>query len=75
MTVDVEKLTKMARQIIANMNYTDDPAIVAAKAADHMNRFWDPRMKAALRDHGAGDAAGHCEESQALLTDVIRQLD
>ena len=71
MTVDVEKLTKMARQIIANMNYVDDPAIVAAKAADHMNRFWDPRMKAALRDHGAGDAAGHDEESQALLTDVI----
>ncbi len=75
MTVNVEKLTKMARQIVANMNYTDDPAIVAAKAADHINRFWDPRMKAALRDHGAGDAAGHSEESQALLTDVIRLLD
>ena len=50
MTVNVEKLTKMARDIIANMNYIDDPAIVAAKAADHINRFWDPRMKAALRD-------------------------
>jgi hypothetical protein len=70
MTVDVKKLEKMARQIIANMNYIDDPAIVAAKAADHMNRFWDPRMKAALRDHGAENS----EEFEPLLQDVIHQL-
>ena len=75
MTVEVQKLAKMARQIIANMNYTDDKAVVAAKAADHMNRFWDPRMKAALRDHGAGDAVEHDEESHVLLLDVIRQLE
>ena len=70
MTVDVEKLTKMARQIIANMNYVDDPAIVAAKAADHMNRFWDPRMKAALRDH----AVENSEEFEPPLQDVIKLL-
>jgi hypothetical protein len=70
MTVDVEKLTKMAQDIIANMNYIDDPAIVAVKAADHMNRFWDPRMKAALRDY----AAANSEEFQSPLQDVIRLL-
>ncbi len=70
MTVNVEKLTKMARDIIANMNYIDDPAIVAAKAADHINRFWDPRMKAALREH----AAENSEEFGPPLEDVIRLL-
>jgi hypothetical protein len=70
MTVDVEKLEKMARQIIANMNYTDDPAIVAAKAADHINRFWDPRMKTALRDHAAENSG----EFEPALEDVIRLL-
>jgi len=49
MTVEAEKLLKMAEQIAANMNYTEDQAIVAAKVADHLTRFWDPRMKAALQ--------------------------
>ena len=49
MTVEAEKLLKMAEQITANMNYTEDRDVVAAKVADHLTRFWDPRMKAALR--------------------------
>ena len=51
MTVRAEKLLRMAEQITANMSYTDDRAAVAAKVLDHLNRFWDPRMKAALLDH------------------------
>ena len=49
MTVEAEKLLKMAEQIAANMNYTDDQVVVAAKVGDHLSRFWDPRMKEALR--------------------------
>ncbi len=48
MTVETDKLLKMAEQITANMNYSDDEALVAAKIADHLQRFWDPRMKTAL---------------------------
>ena len=44
MTVKIEKLLRMAEQISANMSYTDDKEIVAAKIADHLGRFWDPRM-------------------------------
>ncbi len=51
MTVDAKKLLKMAEQISANMNYTEDQAVVAAKVADHLTRFWDPRMKEALRSY------------------------
>ena len=50
MTVGIEKLLKMAEQISANLAYTDDHTVTAASVADHLNKFWDPRMRAALRD-------------------------
>ncbi len=53
MTVNVKKLVKMAEEITANMSYTDDPEVVADKVADHLNRFWDPRMKQAIADYAA----------------------
>ena len=49
MTVNSDKLLRMAEQITANMAYTDDRDIVAARVADHIGRFWDPRMIAALK--------------------------
>ena len=51
MTVSNEKLLRMAEQITANMAYTDDQELVAAKVADHLGRFWDPRMLEALKAH------------------------
>ena len=49
MTVSNEKLVRMAEQITANLAYTDDSQVVALKVADHLGRFWDPRMLNALR--------------------------
>ena len=49
MTVRTEKLVRMAEQISANMAYTDDQALVTARIADHLGRFWDPRMQAAIK--------------------------
>ena len=49
MTVNSDKLLRMAEQIAANMAYTDDQDIVAAKISDHLSRFWDPRMLAAIK--------------------------
>ena len=48
MTVENDKLIKMGEQIAANMNYSDDESLVATKVADHLRRFWDPRMKQAI---------------------------
>jgi formate dehydrogenase subunit delta len=53
MTVSNEKLLKMAEQITANMAYTDDRDVVAASVADHLGRFWDPRMLAGLKAYTA----------------------
>ena len=53
MTVENDKLLRMAEQIRANMAYTDDTAIVARRIADHLSRFWDPRMLSAFKAYSA----------------------
>ena len=55
MTVKADKLIRMAEQIAANMAYTDDQAVVAAKIADHLSRFWDPRMLQAIKEQSVSE--------------------
>lgn len=55
MTVNTRKLVKMAEDITANMSYPDDEEVVASKIADHLTRFWDPRMKQAIISYAASD--------------------
>ncbi len=64
MTVSVDKLVKMAEAITANMSYTDDQEVVASKVADHLERFWDPRMKAAISNYAA--------DKNSNLTELLR---
>ena len=70
MTVGIDKLIKMAEQITANMAYTDDEEVVAAKVADHLKRFWDPRMKQALCEYA------QCADSELspALREAVSQL-
>ncbi len=56
MTVAAGKLVRMAEQITANLAHTDDYGIVSAKVADHLNRFWDPRMRQALLEYAGREA-------------------
>ncbi len=67
MSMDPHKLLKMAEQITANMNYTDDKTVVAAKVADHLRRFWDPRMQATLCDYARTPEAALTEVLSAAL--------
>ena len=48
--MDVEKLARMANQIAANFYYGSDKAKGVAAVADHLRRFWNPTMRAALID-------------------------
>lgn len=57
MTVAEAKLVRMAEQIAANLAYTDDLGVVSARVADHLNRFWDPRMRQALVEHCSQEAS------------------
>ena len=64
MTVAAAKLVRMAEQITANLAYTDDLSIVSARVADHLNRFWDPRMRQALIEH--------CNQEVDALSPALR---
>lgn len=48
MSVGADKLVRMAEQIAANITVSKDPDEIAARLADHMLRFWDPRMRQTL---------------------------
>jgi formate dehydrogenase subunit delta len=49
--MDVERLVYMANQIARNLAVQGEVEAAAA-TADHIDKFWDPRMKAQLLDHG-----------------------
>jgi hypothetical protein len=71
MTVSTEKLTRMAEQITANMNYGEDTEILATKVADHINKFWDERMKSAFKQY----ANQHKDNLSAELQAAVSKID
>lgn len=52
-----EKLVMMANQIAKNLRVQGEDRAVPA-IADHITRFWDPRMRAAILAHLAAGGAG-----------------
>lgn len=52
-----DKLVLMANQIIRNLAVQGDDKAVAL-AADHMRRFWEPRMRRQMYEHLDAGAAG-----------------
>ena len=57
MTVQASKLVRMAQQIADNNNITPDVEVVAAKVAEHIQKYWDPRMKQQIIDYAKSDEA------------------
>ena len=56
-----ENLVRMLNQIAANLAHESDPA---SAVANHVELFWDPRMKRLIRGHGNG---GLSETAKAAL--------
>jgi len=52
-----DKLVTMANQI-GRFFAHEGEAKAAASTADHLAKFWDPRMRAAICNHLDGDNAG-----------------
>jgi formate dehydrogenase subunit delta len=48
--MDDTKLARMANQIATNLAAKGD-AVAIAETAEHIWKFWDPRMKAAIFAH------------------------
>lgn len=55
--MSLDKLVYMANQIGKFFAHEGEER-AAASVADHLTRFWDPRMRAALQAHAAAGGAG-----------------
>ena len=55
--MSLEKLVYMANQIGKFFAHQGDPRAVAS-IGDHLSKFWDPRMRAAIQAHAAAGGAG-----------------
>lgn len=58
---EIYHLVSMANDIAANLSFQDHADV---KIADHINRFWAPRMRGLLLEYAANDGEGL---SEALL--------
>jgi len=52
---ETEHLVSMANDIAANLSFQTDGD---AQIADHIRRFWAPRMRQLLLDYAAGNGDG-----------------
>ena len=61
---EMAHLVTMANDIAANLDFLDD---AADKIADHINRFWAPRMRGLLVDYARNGGQGISEALQPAL--------
>lgn len=61
-----DNLVRMLNQIAANLAHEPDPA---GAVANHVDLFWDPRMKRLIRAHGR---EGLSETAAAALDRLAR---
>lgn len=66
-----EKLVMMANQIVRNLAVNGEDK-VAALAADHMRKFWDPRMRAQIRQHVKAGAVGLTPLGKRAVEQLVR---
>ena len=66
--MDIDKLVRMANQIAANLDYGPDKEKVAAAVADHLKRFWNSKMRAAVIE-------GHSKKLLALSPVAARAVE
>ncbi|MFK8030110.1 MAG: formate dehydrogenase subunit delta [Gammaproteobacteria bacterium] len=65
MSDKAEKLVRKAQQIADNNSFTPDLDVVAQKVAEHIQKYWDPRMKQDILDYAQSD--------EALISDVVER--
>jgi formate dehydrogenase subunit delta len=56
--VNIERLVAMANDIAAFFAADPDPGAAAEQVATHLKKFWEPRMREAIRRHADGGGEG-----------------
>ena len=68
--MSVNALVRMANEIAANFGAMDETAAVA-ETAGHINRFWEPRMRAQLKQLVA---EGKADGLSAIAARAVEQI-
>ncbi len=63
--MDIERLVEMVNDIAANQ--VADPDNAVEIIAQHLTRFWDPRMRAQIIAHAMQGGAGLCDDARAAV--------
>ena len=56
--MDTERLVVMANDIANFFGSDPDPASAAEQVANHLKKFWEPRMREAIRRHVSAGGTG-----------------
>lgn len=64
---ETSHLLSMANDIAANLSFQGD---AADKIADHINRFWAPRMRKLLLEYAAHNGEGLSEALKPALAKI-----
>lgn len=67
---ETQHLVSMANDIAANLSFQDNPD---AQIADHITRFWAPRMRNLLLEYAANDGQGLSVELLPALK-ILREV-
>ncbi len=71
-TANIAKLARMANQIAANFDYGRNRTRAVADVADHLLRFWTPRMRDELAASHARGGVQLTEVAALALTTARR---
>ncbi len=61
----IERLVEMVNDIAANQ--AADPDNAVATIAQHLKRFWDPRMRAQITAYAAEGGEGLCDTAKEAV--------
>lgn len=64
---EMRHLVSMANDIAVNLSFQDGAEV---RIADHINRFWAPRMRKLLVDYAANDGQGLSDELLNALKSI-----
>lgn len=71
--MNTEHLVRMANQIGAFFDAMPDHEEAVEGVAQHLNKFWEPRMRKAFLEHVDGRAREHADDGLApIVAEAVR---
>lgn len=71
MSSSIDRLVAMTNDIAGYFSSDPDPAAAAAGVADHLRRFWEPRMRSKIVAHLTSGGAGLSELARQGVSKIV----